>query len=245
MLSRYKSGPLPKAFKIMPNLPNPFAVLPYTKPDDWTPHAVYAAVKLFASNMKVNEVRWFYQAILLDHIRNNIRLSGGKLHYQLYEACKKAMFKPKAFFKGILFPLSEVCLSPSPSHFPTDMEKSGCTLREAAILASVLSKISIPVEHASAAMLRLAEMSYTGANSLFLRVLLDKKYALPYRVIDGMVGHFMRLAQPSKAEVSDDRMPVLWHQSFLVFAQRFVFSVPAFPLNADSPGTQIQQRHHA
>jgi hypothetical protein len=36
--------------------------------------------------------------------------------------------------------------------------------------------------HSSAALMRLAEMDYSGPNSLFIRVLVDKKYALPYKV---------------------------------------------------------------
>lgn len=67
-----------------------------------------------------------------------------------------------------------------------------CTLREAIIVSSVLSKNSVPMLHACAAMLKIAEMDYTGANSIFLRVLLDKKYTLPFRVIDAIVYHFLR-----------------------------------------------------
>lgn len=37
-----------------------------------------------------------------------------------------------------------------------------CTLREAAILGSVLTKVSVPVLHSGAALLKLAEMDYTG-----------------------------------------------------------------------------------
>ncbi len=43
------------------------------------------------------------------------------------------------------------------------------------IIASVLVRCSIPVLHASAAMLKIAEMRYSGPNSIFLRVLLNKK----------------------------------------------------------------------
>ena len=39
----------------------------------------------------------------------------------------------------------------------------------------------------SAAMLKIAEMKYNGANSIFLRILIAKKYALPFRVIDALV----------------------------------------------------------
>ena len=34
-----------------------------------------------------------------------------------------------------------------------------------------------------AALLRISDMEFTGTNSFFIRVLLDKKYALPYRVV--------------------------------------------------------------
>jgi essential nuclear protein 1 len=91
----------------------------------------------------------------------------------------------------------------------------GCTLKEAAVFGSVLAKCSVPILHAAATLLKLAEMEYTGANSLFIRVLLDKKYALPYRVLDGLVQHFARFQSDPR------RMPVLWHQSLLVFAQRY------------------------
>jgi hypothetical protein len=40
--------------------------------------------------------------------------------------------------------------------------KQGCTLKEAAIIASVLAKVKVPVLHASAALLQIAEMDYTG-----------------------------------------------------------------------------------
>lgn len=69
--------------------------------------------------------------------------------------------------------------------------------------------------HSAAALLRLAEMEYTGPNSLFIRILLDKKYALPYKVVDALVFHFIRFRQDTRD------MPVLWHQSLLVFCQRY------------------------
>lgn len=59
-------------------------------------------------------------------------------------------------------------------------------------MGSVLARNSVPVLHSSAALLKIAEMEYTGANSIFLRILFDKKYALPYRVVDSVVFHFLR-----------------------------------------------------
>ena len=65
-------------------------------------------------------------------------------------------------------------------------------MREAIIVSSIVAKNSIPILHSAAAMLKIAEMDYNGASSIFLRTLLDKKYALPYRVVDALVHHFLR-----------------------------------------------------
>lgn len=40
-------------------------------------------------------------------------MNSGKLNVQLYEALKKGLYKPAAFFKGILFPLCEVSVGSS------------------------------------------------------------------------------------------------------------------------------------
>ncbi|GAA5845439.1 hypothetical protein JCM3766R1_006554 [Sporobolomyces carnicolor] len=199
LLSRYKSGPLPKAFKILPTLSMWPTLVMITNPEQWTPHATYAATRIFASNLDPKQSQKFYKEILLEKVREEIGQSG-KLSVQTYMALKKAIYKPAAFFKGLLFPLCE---------------SGSCTLREAAILGSVLTKVSVPVLHSGAALLKLAEMDYTGPNSLFIRVLLDKKYALPYKVVDALVFHFIRFKRDPRT------MPVLWHQSFLVFVQRY------------------------
>lgn len=61
-------------------------------------------------------------------------------------------------------------------------QSRSCTLREAVIFSSVLRRSSLPVLHSAAALLRLAQLEYCGTTSFFIRVLLDKKYALPYKV---------------------------------------------------------------
>ncbi|KAI8338427.1 Bystin-domain-containing protein [Chlamydoabsidia padenii] len=199
LLSRYKSGKLPKAFKIIPSLNNWEEILYITDPENWSPHATYEATRMFVSNLKAQQAQKFFSLVLLDRVREDIQ-ENKKLHYHLFLALKKGLYKPAAFFKGILFPLCE---------------SGSCTLKEASILGSVLTRVSIPVLHSSAALLRLADMDYTGPNSLFIRILLDKKYALPYKVVDALVSHFARFQNDPR------EMPVLWHQSLLVFAQRY------------------------
>ena len=104
--------------------------------------------------------------MLLPRVRRDIA-EHKRLHVALFQALRKSTYKPGAFYKGLLLPL---CASRS------------CTLREAFIFSSVLRRSSLPVLHSAAALLRLAGLQYAGTTSFFIRVLLDKKYALPYKV---------------------------------------------------------------
>lgn len=230
LLSRYKSGKLPKPFKIIPTLPNWEDILYITRPDSWTPNACYEATKIFVSGKPIMTQR-FLEIVILERVRDDIHETK-KLNVHLYKALKKALYKPAAFFKGFLFPL---------------VGGGMCTLREAHIVSSVLARVSIPVLHSAAALLRLCDIAAEqtsvsteggGATNIFIRVLLEKKYALPFKVIDALVFHFLRFrgADPAMMDRRDvegqmegvngaaskeSKLPVLWHQSLLAFAQRY------------------------
>lgn len=245
LLSRYKSGKLPKPFKILPTLPHWESLLSLTRPGSWSPNAHYEATKIFTSAAPAL-AQAFLETVLLDRVRADIHESK-KLNVHLYKAVQKALYKPAAFFKGFLFPL---------------VQDGSCTLREAHIISSVLVRRTIPVLHSAAALLRLTEIAAqqtsvatesAGATNIFIRVLLEKKYALPYKVIDSLVFHFLRFRpSPSPAIIpagppgltsafssggagagavvvdtdqrlatKDVKLPVLWHQCLLAFAQRY------------------------
>lgn len=215
LLSRYRSGKLPRAFKIIPTLRNWEDVLYVTQPESWSNQAVYEATKLFISALSAQQAQKFVHNVLLDRFkteldpnRPNLPGAGPKtLNYHLYRALKKSLYKPAAFFKGFLFPLAE---------------SGSCSLREAVIAGSILTKVSVPALHSAAALMRLADYEYySGPISLFIKILLDKKYALPYKVIDAIVFHFMRFRAPKVNSREEQNLPVMWHQSFLVFAQRY------------------------
>uniref|UniRef100_A0A6M2DLN7 Putative cell adhesion complex protein bystin n=1 Tax=Xenopsylla cheopis TaxID=163159 RepID=A0A6M2DLN7_XENCH len=199
VLQKYRSGKLPKAFKIIPNLKNWEQILYITDPPSWSAAAMYQATRIFASNLKEKMAQRFYNLVLLPRIRDDLA-EYKRLNFHLYQALRKALFKPAGFMKGIILPL---------------LEAGDCTLREAIIIGSVIARNSIPMLHSSAALLKIAEMDYTGANSIFLRIFLDKKYALPYRVVDAVVFHFLRFERDVR------ELPVLWHQAFLTFVQRY------------------------
>ncbi|XP_012058201.1 PREDICTED: bystin [Atta cephalotes] len=222
VLAKYRSGKLPKAFKLVPTLKNWEQILYITDPTKWSAAAMYQGTRIFASNLKDKMAQRFYNLVLLPRIRDDLA-EYKKLNFHLYQALRKALYKPAGFMKGILLPL---------------LESGTCTLREATIIGSVIANNSIPILHSSAAILKIAEMDYTGANSIFLRIFLDKKYALPYRVVDGVVFHFLRFERDTR------ELPVLWHQALLTFVQRYKSDISSEQKEA-LLGLLRKQSHHS
>ncbi|KAF7457706.1 Bystin family protein [Cryptosporidium felis] len=224
-LGKYKSGKLPKAFTIIPKLENWEEILHLTNPFNWSPNAMNEAIKIFCSNLSPKDSLKFYSQILYPTIRTNISQNYGKLNYHYYQALKKAMFKPASWFKGILLPLAE---------------DETCTVKEAIIIGSILSKVSIPVLHTAAAIIKLSQIkTWNTCQTHFIMVLLCKKYSMPKKAIDELVNNFAKfdnsLDNNRKVLFSCNNinlnsnvqtnsvLPVTWHKTLLVFVQRYKF----------------------
>ncbi|KAJ0240871.1 hypothetical protein HA466_0219210 [Hirschfeldia incana] len=195
-MSVYTQGKMPEALNHVTRLENWESVLKLTQPESWSPNAMYKATNMFSSCSKAER---FYEIFLLPRVREDIRIHK-KLHFCLYQSLKKALFKPKGFYCGIILPLC----------------KSGtCTIPEAVIIGSIIHKFSIPEKFSSAALVCLAEMEFLGTRSYFMKAILEKKYALAHLAIDAVAAHFLRFRRETKV------MPVIWHQTLLAFVQRY------------------------
>ncbi|CAA7047098.1 unnamed protein product [Microthlaspi erraticum] len=96
------------------------------------------------------------------------------------------------------------------------LPRSGtCTNAEARIIGSIIQKFSIPEVFSSAALVCLAEMKFLRPTSYFIKVILEKKYALALSAIDAVAAHFLRFHKETKV------MDVIWHQTLLAFVQRY------------------------
>lgn len=161
---------MPNAIKFIYRFSNWEELLYVTEPENWSPNAMYQATRIFASNFRAKQVERFYKLVLLPRVREDI-LKNKRLHFALYQSLKKSMYKPAAFFKGILFPLCEVhnsvllCLISELDcpdfyglrkrwkvlliqlFFLFNKQSRTCNLREAVIIGSVLQKVSIPILH--------------------------------------------------------------------------------------------------
>jgi essential nuclear protein 1 len=199
LLSKYRSGKLPKAVKVLPHLKNWEEILAVTAPQTWSPAGTYAVTKVFSSNLNVKLVQRFLNLVLLPKCRIDIE-DHQKLNYHYYSALKKALFKPAAFYKGVLLPL---------------LSSETCSQREAIIFTSIIAKVSIPAIHSAAVLLKILDLPYSNANSIFIKQFLLKKYAFPQRVIESLFSYFLSFKSSSES------FPVIWHQTLLTFVQRY------------------------
>nr|CCC90918.1 putative bystin [Trypanosoma congolense IL3000] len=202
ILKNYTSGKVPKAFKVLPNIKNWEQLLMLTRPHEWSPHATYQATRIFAASLNERMAQRFYASVLLPVVHDHMTKEK-KLHPALYMAIRKALFKPVAFYKGFILPLA------------ADEE---CTLKESLVIASVLQRMHLPPLPTAVTIVKLAQQSFSGPRSVLLRVLIDKKMAMPYQVIDALVTYFHRFIQTHSKE---EKLPVLWHQTLLSFSQRY------------------------
>jgi essential nuclear protein 1 len=203
VLRTYTSGKLPKAFNILSSTEDWEDLVNITEPYNWTPQAMYEAVVQFSSG-EILMSYTFYEKYLVPAIRNDIK-KNKKLNIHYYNCLKRALFKPSAFFKGIILPMSKTL-----------------SAKEASIIGSILRKCSIPNNHASAAIVKLLQICQNDKNGIsvgalfFMRLLLVKKYAFPTEVKDKLVKFFLGYYDFDK-----DKLPVLWHQALLCFIQHY------------------------
>jgi len=219
ILSTYVSGKLPKAFNILPSTENWEDLIQLTKPFNWSPQATYEATVMFSSNFGSDLAEKFYSKVLLPIVRNNIK-THKKLNIHYYNCLKKAIFKPSAFFKGIIFPLSE-----------------NLTSKEAAIIGSILKKCSIPVTHSSACIMKLTTMNPGMGVLFFIRSMLLKKYAIPTKVKECLVKYFHGFIKNE-----EEKMPVVWHQILLTFVQFYKFDLS--DEEKDKIREVVSKKHH-
>ncbi|KAG2393381.1 hypothetical protein C9374_006912 [Naegleria lovaniensis] len=215
ILKKYRSGKLPKVFAIIPTLSNWEEILYLTQPDKWSTQAVYKATKLFVSQGNDFITQRFLNMILLPRVRNDILTSNKKksgpnshfvsrkqlkLNHHLYQSIIKATWRPAALFKGFIIPLCE---------------DGQCTVKEAHIIGGILKKMTIPVMHSAAALLKIASLNYSNTNCMFIKVFLDKRYVLPTQVVQGVVSYFTRFLNisPEASNIHN-----IWYQTLLTFA---------------------------
>lgn len=139
---------------------------------------------------------------MLPNIRSAL-LNSKQLPLPLYLSLQRAILKCPAFFiKGFLFPLCE---------------SNSCTVLEASVVAQVIHACHIPVLHSATALLKLSDLPFTLPTSILVLVFLEKKQALPCRVVDSLVVKYFASCQTIGCTVA---MPQIWFHSLYFFIKK-------------------------
>jgi len=189
---------LPKLLNFIPRSTLFLKLLFHTSPEKWSAAGMLKMTKVF-SRQSDPVARTFYEKILMPRCRDDIAFYK-RLNPHLYRALRSAIYKPVAFYEAIILPL---CKS------------RDCSLREAVIFSSVMVKRHIPMIVSMAALKTMTTVTYSGALSIFMQVILNKKYGIPYSMLDTLVDHFCSFSSETRT------LPVLWHQSLLTMVQRY------------------------
>lgn len=85
-------------------------IMQLTSPESWSPHAMCEATRIFTSALGDRLAQIFLQNVLLPAVRRDIKETK-KLNYHLFAALKRAVYKPAAFYKGIILAIAQVMIN--------------------------------------------------------------------------------------------------------------------------------------
>ena len=171
ILSRYKSGKLPKALKVVPSMKNWVDLLQLTTPEDWTPNASFQIVRSFIPLLPESQCETFVKIFIYPRILKEFG-ENKELNVHIYNSIKLIIYRPASFYKGLVLPLCK------------DKKFS---LKRASIISSIISKCSIPLLSSSAAVIFLTKLEFTSPRGLIIKAIVEKNYAFPEKVVSQIV----------------------------------------------------------
>ena len=177
ILKIYKSGKLPKIMKIIPIFKNFEEILWFTRPDTWTPQALFVITRVFLATLKPFQLERFLTMILIPRFQEGIFLGKKKLSIHIFMALKITSKYSKFFFSFVINPL---------------VKKQNCTLKESIILSALISKMSFPLEVISHFLSHFLNKNFSKTKFIILNSILNKNYLLPVRIIDLILDFFIQ-----------------------------------------------------
>ena len=176
MLKIYRSGKIPRSIKIISVLKNFEEILWFTRPDTWSPHALYAVTKLFLKNLRPLQLERFLTMVFIPRLQENIFQKNKKVSVHIFMTLKMISKIPKIFFSLIILPTAE---------------SLNFTTREAILFSILISKISVPREIVSTFLSMFLRQNFTNEKLILLNSILNKNFLLPIRMIDMLVDFFI------------------------------------------------------
>ncbi len=104
LMKEFTNGQLSKPFKALPFIGEWQALLELTQPKQWSHQAMERATRYLIANLDAYRSQQFLQGYLLPAVRESIATKK-KLDVHLFMAVKRSVYKPTAFFKGLILAL--------------------------------------------------------------------------------------------------------------------------------------------
>jgi len=173
-LKVYRSGKLPKIVRILPSVRNFEEIIWLTRPDIWSDQAVLSITRSFLPRLDKAQMSRYYSLILAPRFQESIfnqQISSN--HIQ--KAIKLSTKFPFTFFSSLILPICD---------------SKECSLKEAAVLGSILYKYHFSSLVIMTLIIRLLDNPITQTKCLMLRIIISKNYLIPHRILDLFVDFF-------------------------------------------------------
>ena len=166
---------MPKIVKIVPNLKNFEEILWLMRPDIWSDSAIFSFTRSILPRLDKNQMNRFFSLVLAPRFQEII-FSRNLNSIYFKKTIKFLSQYPSVFFSSIFLPICE---------------SRNCSISEGSILAAILNKNHFSSTVTMAILVRLLRGPILPTKCIILRVILNKNYLIPHRIIDLLVDFFL------------------------------------------------------
>lgn len=173
-LKVYRSGKMPKLIKILPSFKNFEEIMWLTRPDIWSDQAIFSITRSFLPKLDEMQMSRFYTLVLAPRFQETI-FNRESMSIHIQKAIKLSSNFPFVFFSSLILPICE---------------SKNCSIKEGAILGSIISKYHFTPSVIMAVLIKLLKNPITPSKCMLCRIIVSKKYLIPHRIIDLLVDFF-------------------------------------------------------
>jgi essential nuclear protein 1 len=173
-LKVYRSGKMPKIIKVLPSFKNFEEIMWLTRPDIWSDQAILSITRSFLPKLDKIQISRFFSLVLAPRFQETI-FNRDLISIHIQKAIKLSSNFPFVFFSSLILPICE---------------SKNCSIKEGAMLGSIISKYHFAPSIIMVVLVRLLKKPITSSKCILCRIIVGKNYLIPHRIIDLLVDFF-------------------------------------------------------
>jgi len=174
-LKVYKSGKIPKIIKLLPSLKNFEEILWLTRPDIWSDQAIFSITRSILPKLDKVQMSRFFSLVLTPRFQETI-FNSSQYSIHIQKTIKISIRFSTVFLSSVFLPLCE---------------SKSCSVKEGAVLATIISKYHFNPSLLFSVLLRMLKPPITSIKCMIMRAILCKNYVVPHRILDSLVDFFV------------------------------------------------------